>query len=256
VQIAEIRNPRLFQNLVRALMLADRGASRYQVVDDAGGDNGLDGYDRQTGELHAIYCPEKPERLEVERDRLVGKFRRDLTKGVRLRDEFGYEARVFAFITPSVLREPLQRQIRDEARRAGFEDGICISGEALQITFEQHRYLLEYFPELALPRLEPQLAAIREAVERLSAQRGSGTTSSDAELAIPDEAPADEPRLQPYDRFLLTGVESPEVEEVEEALGQGDDAAIERLPVIRASMQCTGPTRWWAQSRHIRFPHG
>jgi hypothetical protein len=231
MQIREIRNPRLFQELVRALMLADRGATRYQVVDDSGGDGGLDGFDRQTGELHAIYCPEKPERAEVERRRYIDKFQGDMVKAVRLRDESGYDIRVFVFVTPSTLREPLQRQIRDEAKAAGFADGICVSGEALEVLFERHRYLLERFPELALPRIEPQLAAIRSTIDRIAGQQLSEVTQY-AEVAAPVVGASTDER--PYDRFLLSGIESPELAALEEALEQGDETVIARLPLIRA----------------------
>lgn len=238
MRIREIRNPKLFQDLVRALMLAERGHNRYQVVDDSGGDGGLDGFDRQTGELHAIYCPEKPERLEVERRGYIEKFHRDMAKAVRLRDEAGYDIRVFTFITPSVLREPLQRQIRDEARAAGFADGICVSGEALEVLLERHRYLLELFPDLALPRLEPQLAEMRAALDRIAGQKRSTVVEQashpkeNAEQTTSASATPD--NEQPYDRFLLVGVESSELEALEEALAQGDDNAIATLPLIRA----------------------
>src|SRR5687768_7973541 len=43
MKIAELKDPALFQDLVRKLMLAEHG-SAYQVVDDSGGDGGLDGF--------------------------------------------------------------------------------------------------------------------------------------------------------------------------------------------------------------------
>ena len=59
MRIAEIKDPNFFQRLVRELMICEHGIE-YQVVDDSGGDGGLDGFNRATGDLHAFYCPEKP----------------------------------------------------------------------------------------------------------------------------------------------------------------------------------------------------
>ena len=41
MRISDIRDPNLFQRLVRKLMIAEHGFD-YQVVDDSGGDGGLD----------------------------------------------------------------------------------------------------------------------------------------------------------------------------------------------------------------------
>ena len=95
-------------------MIAEFGAS-YQVVDDAGGDSGLDGYDADSKTLHAFYCPEKPDTANFGR-----KLQGDLDKAKALRDEKGYEIDVFAFITPQPLREPLLRRVRHEATANGF----------------------------------------------------------------------------------------------------------------------------------------
>ena len=96
--ISEIRNPDLFQRLIRKLFIAELGKN-YQVVDDAGGDNGLDGYDRTKKHLHAYYCPEKPESARYRK-----KFLGDLEKARNLRDSHGYDISIFIFITPSPMR--------------------------------------------------------------------------------------------------------------------------------------------------------
>jgi hypothetical protein len=228
MEVWEYRNPEQFQALVRALMLAEFGAARYQVVDDSGGDGGLDGFDRVEGILHAIFCPEKPEKLTPAR--FAAKYTGDLAKAVRLRDELGYGIRVFALVTPHTLREPDQRAVRDAAIAAGFEGGVCISGEALAVVLERHRYLIERFPELALPRLEPQLDAIRREMERLTAAGGKARPEDGM------EGPAD-PRGQAYDPHLFMGIVSaPELEEIEDALERGDHTALERLAIVRAQV--------------------
>ncbi|HEX8211773.1 MAG TPA: hypothetical protein VF584_16480 [Longimicrobium sp.] len=238
MQIREIRDPALFQAMVRALMVAERGVSNYQVVDDAGGDGGLDGFDRSNGELHAVYCPTKPERLEVERDRIIRKIRSDLRKAVALRDEGAYPVQVFAFVTPSTLREPLQRLVRDEAKTAGFTDGICIAGESLETLLGRHPYVLEQFPAIALPRLAPQIASIEEALTRLAGNAaGTDPPIAPADAGASESGPAgeSEPRGRTYDRFLLRGVESPAVGAAEEALACDDgDAGLAQLALARA----------------------
>jgi hypothetical protein len=143
MQISEIRDPHLFQALVRKLMLAEHGPA-YQVVDDAGGDGGLDGFVRTSGELHAMYCPERPDSARYER-----KFKSDLEKAKRLRDEAGYPVRSFAFITPAPMREPVQRKLRDAAQAAGFADGINLSGEYLDVLMWRHPAVAGDFPALA-----------------------------------------------------------------------------------------------------------
>lgn len=240
MQIRDIRDPALFQALVRALMVAERGISNYQVVDDAGGDGGLDGFDRSTGELHAVYCPTKPERLEVERDRMIRKIRSDLGKAVVLRDKGAYPVQVFGFVTPFALREPVQRLVRDEAKAAGFADGICIAGESLEILLGRHPHVLELFPAIVLPRLAPQIASIDEAVKRL-AQSGVGadrpTDPADADASAPGPDPAGDSDAagRAYDRFLLGGVESAAIVAAEEALARGNsDAALAQLAIARA----------------------
>lgn len=238
MQIRDIRDPALFQALVRALMVAERGVSNYQVVDDAGGDGGLDGFDRLSGELHAVYCPTKPERLEVERNRIIRKIRSDLRKAVALRDEGAYPVKVFAFVTPSTQREPLHRLVRDEAKAAGFTDGICIAGESLETLLEQHPYVLEQFPAIALPRLAPQIASIEEALTRLvgnAAVSDPPVAGADAGASAPDPTDQPEPEDRTYDRFLLRGVESDAVGAAEEALARGDgNAALAQLALARA----------------------
>src|SRR6266498_1266289 len=133
MRIAEIRDPNFFQRLVRKLMICEHGIE-YQVVDDSGGDGGLDGFNRTTGDLHAFYCPEKP---------VVARFRQrfqdDLAKARQLRDEKQYPIKRFIFITPEALREPDQRMLRDLARDTGFEDGINMSAE--------HQVLIDYLEQ-------------------------------------------------------------------------------------------------------------
>jgi hypothetical protein len=161
MRISEIRDPNLFQRLMRKLMIAEHGID-YQVVDDAGGDGGLDGFNRTTGDLHAFYCPEKP--LSA---RYRQKYQSDLVKARQLRDEKQYLIRRFVFVTPEPMREPEQRTLRDLARKENFEDGINLGGEHLEVLLTNHPEILPQFPEISYPQVEQKLDRILKAVEQL-----------------------------------------------------------------------------------------
>src|SRR6266498_4216735 len=172
MRIAEIKDPNFFQRLVRELMICEHGIE-YQVVDDSGGDGGLDGFNRTTGDLHAFYCPEKP---VVARFRQ--KFQDDLAKARQLRDEKQYPIKRFIFITPEALREPDQRMLRDFARDTGFEDGINMSEEHLEVFLARNMEILPQFPELSYPQIEQKLDHVLSIVEHTFSQTGLGKRGS------------------------------------------------------------------------------
>ena len=161
MQIEEIRSPELFQRLVRKLFTSELGTD-YRLVDDSGGDGGLDGYDKKRKHLHAIYCPKKPNSADFRR-----KFKSDLEKVKTLRDEKGYDINVFVFITPQPLREPEIRELRDKAFDYGFLDGISLSNEYLETLFRKHPEIVDDFPELNYPRIEQELHQINETLRSL-----------------------------------------------------------------------------------------
>lgn len=57
MRMSEIRNPDLFQSLCQHLLVAEHPDT--QIVDDSGGDRGVDAYVPSTRTLYAMYCPEK-----------------------------------------------------------------------------------------------------------------------------------------------------------------------------------------------------
>jgi hypothetical protein len=148
-------------------MICEHGVE-YQVVDDSGGDGGLDGFNRATGDLHAFCCPEKP---------LVARFRQkfkdDLEKARQLRDEKGYPIKRFVFITPEALREPDQRMIRDCARETGFDDGINMSAEHLEVLLTRNMEIVPQFPELSYPQIEQKLDRVLNVVEQMQRSQES-----------------------------------------------------------------------------------
>lgn len=174
--IPDIKDPNLFQRLVRKLMICEHGSS-YQVVDDSGGDGGLDGFNRSTGELRAIYCPEKHESTRFRR-----KFQTDLEKAVLLRDEKHYPIKQFIFVTPRPMREPDQRLLRDVARNKGFEDGININGEHLEALFARYPEIAPQFPELSYPKLEQKLNRVVSLLEGMENPQGSADSGVERRL--------------------------------------------------------------------------
>ena len=174
MRISEIRDPNLFQRLVRKLMIAEHGLD-YQVVDDSGGDGGLDGFHRTTGDLHAFYCPEKPST-----GRYRAKFRNDLEKVKLLRDEKQYPIKRFVFVTPEAMREPDQRMLRDLARQNGFNDGINMSAEYLEVLLAQNMEIVHQFPELSYPQVVQKIDHLIKVVEQMQLAEGSTSTSESA----------------------------------------------------------------------------
>jgi hypothetical protein len=221
MRISDIRSPDLFQRLVRILFVAERGEA-YQVVDDSGGDSGLDGFDRQSGQLHAVYCPEKPESANFR-----SKFRSDLKKAVRLRDELHYAVRIFVFITHVPLREPDQRLLRDEALQVGFIDGINLADEYLEALLARHPELHVLFPELQYSKILEKLEKIDEGIKTLLGNRvdESGGRLQAAQDREPEESWAPE---------LFWNVDTSSLEQVHAALESGDPDALFQLEAIRA----------------------
>lgn len=87
------------------------------------------------------------------------KFQDDLKKARELRDEKRYPIKRFIFITPEALRESDQRMLRDLARDTGFEDGINMSAEHLEVLLARNMEILFQFPELSYPQIEQKLIA-------------------------------------------------------------------------------------------------
>ncbi len=162
MKIIDIKDPSLFQALVRKIYIAEYGKN-YQVVDDSGGDNGLDGYDRENKDLHAIFCPIKPETSDYKR-----KYKSDLEKANELKTRFGYEIKRFIFITPTPLREPLQRDLRNIALEKGFDDGLNISAEYLETLMRKHNYLIDEFPMLSYPQVSDELKKITTEINKIT----------------------------------------------------------------------------------------
>lgn len=203
------------------LMVAEHG-SNYQVVDDSGGDSGLDGLKRDTGELHAIYCPVKP----ASRDYLR-KIQSDIEKAARLRNMHGYDARIFVFITPQPLREPTLRELRKLAREHGFLKGVSLSGEYLEALLRKHNHLLNSFPDLSYPRVHDKLNEIAELL-----QNAEGRSGQDAapRKETPTPASPKEPAIQVQ---LFEDQDYEELEKLELRLLEGDESALYELEQYR-----------------------
>jgi hypothetical protein len=152
-------------------MICEHGLD-YQIVDDSGGDGGLDGFIQTSGDLHAFFCPEKPANARYRQ-----KYQGDLEKACQLRDEKKYPIKRFVFITPEPLREPDQRTLRDLARDNGFDDGINISAEHLEPLFASHMEIQSQFPEISYPEIEPTLYRILNAVEEMQRTQSSASAA-------------------------------------------------------------------------------
>jgi hypothetical protein len=105
--------------------------------------------------------------------RAFGKFKDDLEKARQLRDEKGYPIKRFVFITPEALREPDQRIIRDCARETGFDDGISMSAEHLEVLLARNMEIVPQFPELSYPKIEQKLDRVLNIVEQMQRSQES-----------------------------------------------------------------------------------
>lgn len=163
-RIADIRDPNLFQRLVRTLFAASQGHS-FQVVDDSSGDRGNDGYDSEAGILLAIYCPEKGMKAQ----RALTKGRDDLKKAIKLLANPAYSFNKWYFMTPEPLPERTQAALRTEALSAGLS-ATFISAENLEPLFLAHPHLHDLFPELTYPRVQAALDEVSAKLGRLEEQ--------------------------------------------------------------------------------------
>lgn len=222
--IAQIRDPALFQRLVNKLMLAEHGVE-YQVVDDSGGDGGLDGFLRGLNDLYACYCPEKRETADIHK-----KIRDDLGKAQNLRDTHGYPIRRFIFVTPFPLREPTQRMLRDKATELGFEDGLSIADEYLEAVLARHSGLLDQFPELDYPRVAEELSGIRQDIQALR----DALPSAAPDVVPPNPvSPEVTGKLLTHSRPLFEDVDTHALEPIKVALAAGEPDALFRLEQFR-----------------------
>lgn len=159
MKIKDIDNPEQFQRLVHAIFVAQYG-SEFQVVDDSGGDGGNDGYIKNEKTLLAIYCPEK---LRTDSD-YKDKINKDIKKANNLKSNRGYDIEKWFFVTPSNLREPVQKHVRDKALEFGFV-GICIGDAHLMDLFLRYPHLHDQFPDLASPKILEGISKVQEGVD-------------------------------------------------------------------------------------------
>lgn len=216
MKIRDIRDPALFQRLVRRLYIAERGAA-FQVVDDSGGDRGNDGYDASRGLLLSIYCPEKPESADHLR-----KGKADVTKAVQLSGQRGYHIREWAFVTPTALREPAQAELRAIAEAGGLK-AFFLADEHLEDLYRRFPHLHDDFPELEYPNVEAELRKIREVLGGESAQK---------ESTSPAPPPPATPRKQPQPS-ILDGFLPERLHALAMRLERGDERALAELERFR-----------------------
>ncbi len=221
MRIREIDVPEVFQRLVHAILVATFG-DEIEVVDDSGGDGGLDAYHRPTGTLYAIYCPEK---RPVDGAAYEREIKSDLKKATTLREEKGYAINRWIFVTPEDLREPMQRIVRDRAAETRME-GICFGETHLRDLFLRHQHLHGLFPDLINPSIVERLSAVERGLIELARTR----------------EPMDQPGTvtQRAERLLPTG----RIVELSRQLESGDKPSMKELNRIRLESSDSGEQLW------------
>ncbi|MFL6210112.1 MAG: hypothetical protein ACJ74W_14745 [Pyrinomonadaceae bacterium] len=168
MRISEIRNPQDFQDLCQQLLVAEYGD--FQIVDDSSGDRGIDGYVPSTRTLYAMYCPEKPPPPKRYYQRKIND---DLRKAAKVKDELGYPAEHWIFLTPAPLGEELHRYISEKAKAAGFATGENQSETHLIHLLAKHAHLRSQFLPLIVSDLESALREVKEGVADIGSKLSS-----------------------------------------------------------------------------------
>jgi tetratricopeptide (TPR) repeat protein/predicted nucleic acid-binding protein len=152
-----------FVKLCKALFSAEY--EDFQTIDDSGGDAGNDGYSESNEMLFAMYCPEKP--MKVNDQTYKAKVEEDLDKAKRLAESGKYKIQKWVFVTPAELREPVQTYIRTEAADRGFK-GLAWASPKLTELFSRHKHLRSEFPDLIQSDVEQKIdESTKEITQRL-----------------------------------------------------------------------------------------
>lgn len=125
-----------------------------QIVNDSGGDAGIDAYVPSMRTLFAMYCPEV---VPVRKKYYQDKIRPDLAKAARLRASGTYQIDHWIFLTPAPLTTDLHQYIAEKATEAGFISGVSKAEPYLLDLLLKHKRLHSQFPELVLPDIEKKL---------------------------------------------------------------------------------------------------
>jgi hypothetical protein len=152
--LEDVQDGNLFDDLCKALLVAEHGDDLVLVQDESG-DGGLDAYVRSSETLYACYCPG----LRTAEATILGKVRRDLAKAKLLRDEKGYSIKRWRLLTPRDLSEAVQRKMRDRAGELGITDATGLGRSHVRDLWLRHGHVQPYFPAF---QTEDVLAILRE----------------------------------------------------------------------------------------------
>lgn len=224
MRIGEIRDPNLFQRLVRTLFATQYGKA-FHIVDDSRGDRGNDGYDSEGHSMFAVYCPEK----ESTEKSLLKKGREDLAKAVGLKSGGDYVIEEWVFVTPTPLPERVQAKLRAECEDAGMRAAF-VANEHLEPMFLGYPHVHELFPELTYPRVKEELERVNQKLDRLLAEPERATPP--AASAIPPIPNREEPATG-FAVALFPGFTSDRLADIQRRLWSGQSGVVHELERYR-----------------------
>ncbi len=158
-KIEHIDNNKVFEALVKDLLLAEH--QDFLVIDDRGGDDGMDGYTTSAKIFFAIYTPLLSTRSS--NDAYNKKIRSDFSKAIEQRGMYPFDT--WVFVTPAALRKE-QHDVLAELTRENNCKYLVYSAEHLRQLADQHPTVKERHPDI-FETTQQQLAALQAAVASL-----------------------------------------------------------------------------------------
>jgi hypothetical protein len=136
---------------------------RFDVIEDAGGDNGVDGYVKDDEIFISTYCPENYDNTSSER--YHKKIRSDLNKVERHKNSGRYPIKTWYFVTPRNLDEGTIHLIRKEATDKLGIDGVPFGETRLQLLFSNTSQVHTLWPNLRTTDIERKIDDLRQLLE-------------------------------------------------------------------------------------------
>lgn len=160
-QIRQVNNPQEFVKLCNTIFTLKYNED-FQIIDGSRSDKGNDGYVRSEERLFAIYCPVKPEN---KRDQdFISKIQNDLKKAKELHDNGDYSIKRWTFVTPGRLSNNVIVKLIKKAEEYNI-DGNHIEATTLANELYSHPGLIQKFPWLHLPKIESDIAEVKELIK-------------------------------------------------------------------------------------------
>lgn len=165
-RIRRIEDHLEFKRLVDTILGAEYGA-RYQATKDWH-DFGVDGYQRESGTVYAVYCPRYPERAEIDQYRRkihddINRLKASIAQG-----KFTRDVNNWTFVTPDDLTQEIIEYMKAQAEDPHWET-TALTAQVLAPLFMKHSEIHPDFPMITaglqldkIPSIDAHFAKNRE----------------------------------------------------------------------------------------------